>query len=111
MMMSEWLEMVETELGRAQQTQNPGRVRTVARRIAGIAIQELRRQSSQDPTGEDYLRLLNWIAQKKDVPPEVAGAAQRLGARLSEDFTSPSVDPLGDAIIIVGFVKRSSGAL
>ena len=109
--MSGWLEMVETEMGRARQTQNPGRVRTVARRIAGIAIQELRRQSSEDSSGEDYLRLLNWTAARNDVPPEVAGAAQRLGARLSEDFTSPSVDPLGDAMIIVGFVKRATAAL
>ena len=108
--MSEWLEMVETELGRARQTQNPGRVRTVARRIAGIAIQELRRQSSESPSGKDYVLLLNWIADKNDVPAEVAGAAQRLGARLSEDFTSPSVDPVGDAMIIVGFVKNSSVA-
>ncbi len=106
-----WQEMIEAELERVQQTQNPGRIRTGARRIAGIAIEEFRRQSSQDPSGEDYVRLLNWIVEKNDVPPEVAGAAQRLGARLSKDFTSPSVDPIGDAMIIVGFVKRSSGAI
>jgi len=46
------------------------------------------------------------------IPPDVASAAARLEARLGPDFTSPSVDPIGDAMIIVEFVRiklRDSG--
>jgi hypothetical protein len=103
--MSYWLSEIENELRRGRLSQNPGRTRTAARRIAGIAIKELQSQLPHQLFGEDYLRALRTFANTEELPAAIVGAAQRLQARLSPDFTSPSVDPLGDAMIIVEFVK------
>jgi len=48
--MSQWLIDIEREVKRANEAQrmrNAGRVRTAARRIAGIAIGELQRHTTQ----------------------------------------------------------------
>jgi hypothetical protein len=103
--MSDWLTEIETELRRGRQSQNPGRTRTVARRIAGIAIQELRSQFPNIFFGEDYYRALQAFMNADEIPGPAAAAARRLQERLSPDFTSPSIDPLGDAMMIVEFVK------
>ncbi len=103
--MSDWLSKIDNEFRRGGLEQNPGRTRTSARRIAGIAIKELQSQPPHQLSGDDYLRALQSFANTKDLPAVVVEAAQRLQARLSHDFTSPSVDPLGDAMIIVEFVK------
>ena len=103
--MADWLIEIENELRRARQSRNPGRTRTAARRIAGIAIKEL---ESQFPTlffGKDYFHALQTFMNLDGIPGPVAAAARRLQERLTPDFTSPSIDPLADAIMIVEFVK------
>jgi len=103
--MADWLMEIENELRRVLQSQNPGRTRTVARRIAGIAIKELQGQFPPSFFGEDYYRALQAFMIADEIPAPVAAAARRLQERLTADFTSPSLDPLGDAMTIVEFVK------
>lgn len=103
--MDDWLIGIENELRKGSQSQNPGRTRTVARRIAGIAIKQLQSQLPHLFFGEEYYRALQAFMNADEIPAPVAAAAQRLQQRLTPDFTSPSIDPLGDAMIIVEFVK------
>lgn len=103
--MTGWLIAIENELRRSRESLNPGRTRTIARRIAGIAIKELQNQFPTIVFGEDYFRALQVFMNADGIPPPVAAAARRLQERLAPDFTSPSVDPLADATIIVEFVK------
>jgi hypothetical protein len=96
-----WLLQIETELSRLQPNQHPGRMRTIARRIAGIALKEWYQSS-----GEDFLSLIHQASNDAHLPNDVRASSNRLAARLSSDFTSPSVDPIGDAKSIVEFVKK-----
>lgn len=96
-----WLLQIETELQRIQPNENPGRTRTTARRIAGIALQQFYNKPS-----EDFLRLLQNAMNEKILPIDVRSAAERLSTRLDVNFISPSVDPVNDAMIIVEFVKK-----
>ena len=103
--MTDWQREIEIELRRAEGSTNPGRLRTVARRIAGIAIQQLQKREREPAGGSDYMSSLRFFLTSVNIPSEVAAAAQRLEARLSADFTSQSVDPVGDAMLIVEYVK------
>ncbi len=105
--MADWEREIEIELHRARESQNPGRLRTVARRIAGIAIQQLQKRNAQLPVESDYMTALRMFMESKNIPVELAAAAARLEARLSADFTSQSLDPVGDAMLIVGFVQKT----
>lgn len=107
--MSEWLIEIENELRRGRQSRHPGRTRTAARRIAGIAITELQTQSPKLFFGDDYYRALQTFMNARGIPVPVAVAARRLQERLAPDFTSPSADPLADAMIIVEYVKTRLG--
>ena len=95
-----WSLQIETELQRIRPGENPGRTRATARRIAGIALQHFYNKHE-----EDFLRLLQSSVNDPALPPSVNEAAGRLAARLDADFTSPSLDPVGDAMIVVEFVK------
>jgi hypothetical protein len=104
--MADWEREIEVELRRAGESQNPGRLRTAARRIAGIAIQQLQKRNAQLPVESDYMSALRMFMESKSISVEVAAAAARLEARLSTDFTSQSFDPLGDAMLIVEVVRK-----
>ena len=108
--MAEWNEDIEIELRRARQAQNPGRVRTSARRIAGIAIREFQKLNAIQPTEQDHVSLLRLFMRMENVPADIRSAAARLEARLAPDFTSLSIDPIGDAMIIVEFVRKKPRA-
>jgi len=95
-----WLLHIETELKRIQPQQHPGRVRTIARRIAGIALREFYHSST-----EDFIQLLHQAQEDTTLPETARSAAGRLAARLDANFHSPSVDPINDAMTIVEFVK------
>ncbi|MBI2429869.1 MAG: hypothetical protein HYV29_13950 [Ignavibacteriales bacterium] len=97
----DWLLHIETELKRVQRNQNPGRTRTIARRIAGIALKELYRS-----TTDDFVQLLAQAKDDASLSDAVRSASDRLAARLDAQFNSPSVDPINDAMIIVEFVKQ-----
>jgi len=98
-----WLLQIETELQRIQPNENPGRTRTTARRIAGIALQEFYHK----PT-EDFLRLLQFSLRDATLPNEVGLAIERLTTRLDTQFRSASINPIADAMIVVEFVKKQS---
>lgn len=95
-----WLLQIDTELQRIQPGENPGRTRTTARRIAGIALQHFYHQSA-----EDFIRLIQSAIDDTSLPDNVHYALERLAARLDANFNSPSVDPISDAMIVVEFVK------
>lgn len=95
-----WQVQIETELQRIQPGENPGRTRTTARRIAGIALQHYYKKPS-----DDFIRLLRSAGKDLDLPTDVRAAIERLITRLDENFTSPSIDPVNDAMFVVEFVK------
>ncbi|MFA6469761.1 MAG: hypothetical protein WCW35_12740 [Bacteroidota bacterium] len=100
--MIHWQLKIETELQRVRREHHPGRVRTTARRIVGIALQRY-----ENRTDEDFLRLMHDALRNESLPEDVRSAIQRLAARIDENFSSPSIDPIADAMIVVGFVKES----
>jgi hypothetical protein len=101
----DWLNNIETELQRIHPNGHSGKIRATARRIAGIALHQYYQSST-----EDFLRLLQSSLSDPSLPAEVHSAIDRLVTRLDANFTSPSVDPVGDAMIVVSFVKeRSAG--
>lgn len=108
--MDHWLVEIGIERRRADEAhgaRQEGRLRTCARRIAGIALAEYRRQTSDAQTGDSFITLLHACALNDAAPEPVRAAAQRLEARIGADFSSPSSDPIGDAEIIVEFVRSA----
>jgi hypothetical protein len=104
--MADWMDEINAELRRAEQSNHPGRTRTAARRIAGIALRQVPDIQQKASVAEDYIGILRVSMNVPEFPAEVQGAASRLQARLSADFSSPSKDPMGDAMIIVAFVQE-----
>lgn len=96
-----WLLKIDTELGRIRPGQNAGKVRTTARRIGGIALKQYYGSAS-----DNFLQQLQTAANDDALPETVRSAAERLITRLDENFSSPSVDPVGDAMLIVDHVKQ-----
>jgi hypothetical protein len=100
-----WLLQIENELRRVKPGENPGRTRTIARRIAGIALLEYQRIFPNQNFGNDYIKTLRGIMENQSIPQTVLDAADRLQTRLSVEYESPSINPIEDAKIIVDFVK------
>ena len=104
--MTGWQREIGHELHRAEGSQNPGRLRTTARRIAGIALQELLKHDPESPAARDYMSALRTFMKSENLPTKVSAAITRLEVRLSADFISQSIDPLGDAMLVVEFVRK-----
>jgi hypothetical protein len=105
----DWREQLDLELDRgraAERSGNSGKVRTAARRAAAIAIAEFQRRSRAPASPEDVLSRLRWIILREEEPADVRAAASRLAERLSADFTSPSTNPLADALLIVNHLRQ-----
>ncbi len=100
-MPNHWLTDIETELHRIRPGENPGRTRTIARRIAGFALRHF-----YTLPDEDVLRLMASAMKDTAIPDNIRQAVERLAARLDAQFNSPSTDPIGDAMSIVNFVKQ-----
>ena len=103
-----WFEEVQAELQRAriaERSGNAGKVRTSARRAAGIALAEFQRRFPEKNYGSDFIGQLRGFAEDGSVDAGARAAAQRLQARLSQDFESPSKNPIDDALTIIEFVK------
>ena len=102
-----WRDEIDLELARAREAEgnrNQGRVRTSARRAAGIAIREFEKQFTEMRYGTDFISQLRSFASDVAIPENVRNAADRLQARLSPEFESPSKQPIEDAAIIVGYI-------
>jgi hypothetical protein len=102
-----WKDEISLELSRAKEaerTGNQGRVRTSARRASGIAIAELGKRYTEKQYGRDFMTQLRSFALDAEIPEHVRNAAERLQARVSPDFESPSKHPTEDAGIIVQYI-------
>jgi hypothetical protein len=102
-----WLDEIRVELQRAETAKrsgNAGKVRTSARRAAGLALIELQRTFPAKNYGQDFIGRLRGFASDESVPEETRTAAERLQARLSPQFDSPSRNPIEDANLIIDFV-------
>ena len=102
-----WRDESELEFARAREAErngNQGRVRTSARRAVGIAIVELEKRFPEKQYGRDFMIQIRSFALDPAIPEHVRNAADRLQARLSPEFESPSKHPIEDAEIIVQFI-------
>ncbi|MCX6144554.1 MAG: hypothetical protein NTZ35_15200 [Ignavibacteriales bacterium] len=102
-----WRDGINLELARAREAErngNQGRARTSARRAVGIAIVELEKHFPEKQYGRDLMTQLRTLASETTIPEHVRNAADRLQARLSPEFDSPSKHPIDDAGIIVQFI-------
>jgi hypothetical protein len=102
-----WIDDTDRELRNAAEAErigNRGKVRTCARRAAGIAVSELQSKLPGTKYGRDFISSVRGIAMDASVPGEVRAAADRLQTKLTPDFESPSTDPIEDARIIIRFV-------
>ncbi len=95
------------ELSRAEQaftTGNIAQARVASRRAVGIAITEWARRGNRTDYPSDAMRQLHMFAGEPGLPGEVRACADRLRSRIGSDFTSPSTDPVGDAITIINYL-------
>ncbi len=107
-----WREMVGKELAAAvaaEQSGNAGRARACARRGVGFALEELQRRIPERAYGADFISQLRGLAADGSVPEDVRSAANRLQARISPSFESPSTDPVRDAQMILRYVDSLLG--
>ncbi len=107
-----WREDLVLELARAadgERSGNAGRVRTCLRRAVGIVLTEWQRRDARLELGRDFLRQLRSLSIDPGTPEGVREAAERLGARLGEDFRSRSVAPMEDAKTILSYVLTRMG--
>jgi HEPN domain-containing protein len=100
----------DTELQRAREALdvgNAGRARTAARRAAGNALTALKQGFPNRNYGDDLMRQFRNLMDDVTVPPDVREAAERLQARITEQFTPAfSTDPIEDATTILEYVKK-----
>ena len=104
-----WLEDVHAELQRAKAAErsgNAGKVRTSARRAAGIALAEFQRRFPEKNYGSDFISQLRGFAADITVNTEARAAAERLQTRISPQFESPSKHPIDDASTIIEFIRE-----
>lgn len=104
-----WLDEIELELNRgrdAERSGNNGKVRTAARRAAGRALTEYQERIGEHRYGNDFLSQLKAMAGDAGVPCDVRDAAMRLQARITQEFTSPSENPLSDALAIISYIQQ-----
>lgn len=104
-----WLDEIELEFNRGREAErigNTGKVRTAARRAVGIAATEFQRRLALQRYGDDVMKQLRGIAEDPSLPVDVREAAGRLQTRVSQEFTSPSRQPLADAEVIINFFRQ-----
>ena len=104
------LRQADAELQRAREAMeggNDGRARTAARRAAGNGLMALKQRHPDRNYGDDVMRQLRNLMDDVTVPLDVREAAERLQARITEDFTPAfSTDPVEDAMTVLKYVKK-----
>jgi len=106
----DWLDEIELELRRgheAEKSGNAGRARTAARRAVGMAVTAYQKHFPGKRYGNDFMKQIRGIAEDQVLPVEVREAATRLQARISQEFTSLSRQPLVDATVIINFIRQA----
>lgn len=97
----------ELKLGhQAREQGNEGRARVCARRAAGWAVRFMYTPDSGESIPEtNAYRYLLWFKQEERFPDNLREAAERLTARVNQDFSLPfDQDPLDDAVLIVDWI-------
>ena len=69
--MEQWLRDIDIELRRARETQHEGRLRTIARRIAGIALAEYDRRMAGAGGEASFMARLTACAEDTALPETV----------------------------------------
>ena len=110
MKVEQFLQQAGVELQCAREAQdigNEGKARTGARRAAGSALSALKQRFPDRNYGDDVMRQLRNLMDDATVPVDAREAAERLQARITEQFTPPfATDPIADAVIILNYVKK-----
>jgi len=110
MTVGQLLRQADVELQRAREAVevgNDGRARTAARRAAGNALTALKQRFPERNYGDDTVRQLRNLMDDVTVPLDVREAAERLQARITEQFTPAfSADPVEDAVTILTYVHK-----
>ena len=110
MKVEQFLQQADVELQRCREAQeigNEGKARTAARRAAGSALTALKHHFPEHNYGDDVMRQLRNLMDDATVPLDAREAAERLQARITEQFTPPfTTDPIDDAMIILNYVKK-----
>lgn len=110
MTVGQLLRQADVELQRAREAAeagNDGRARTAARRAAGNALTALKQRFAERNYGDDAVRQLRNLMDDVTVPLDVREAAERLQARITEQFTPAfSADPVEDAVTILTYVNK-----
>jgi uncharacterized protein (UPF0147 family) len=104
-----WMDAIDAEFNRGREAAvqgNEGKVRTSARRAVGIAVTEYQRRLGSIRYGKDVMAQLRSITDDTTLASEVREAARRLQTRISPEFTSPSLRPLEDAMVIIDFIRQ-----
>lgn len=99
-----WQGRVLEELAKgtaAQRLGNHGKARTCARRAVGIAVSELQREGLLRDYEADFMHQVRRLSEDAKMPEEVRRAAEKLSARLAENFAAQSTEPIDDANIIL----------
>jgi HEPN domain-containing protein len=113
MTVGQLLRQADVELQRAREAMevgNDGRARTAARRAAGNVLTALKQRFAERNYGDDAMRQLRNLMDDVTVPVDVREAAERLQARITEQFTLAfSTDPVEDAMTIVKYVHKCLG--
>jgi HEPN domain-containing protein len=110
MTVGQLLRQADIELQRAREALEVsmnGRARTAARRAAGNALTALKQRFPERNYGDDAIRQLRNLMDDVTVPLDVREAAERLQARITEQFTPAfSADPVEEAMTILKYVKK-----
>ncbi len=101
-------ELIVTELAAAREAGeagNDGRKRVCARRAAGAALTWFATVHPRPSWPPDALRQLRAAAGEGTFPAAVRMAAERLAARIAEDFSyARGFDPIDDARIVIDHI-------
>ena len=98
-------------LEHAHKIRNFGMARVCGRRASGMAIGFWLEQEPREAYGNSYLAHLKALVDDERVHPEVRRAAQRLTAHKNVvNRQETSLDPLADAVLIIRYVERQTGA-
>lgn len=113
MTVGQLLRQADIELQRAREALevgNDGRARTAARRATCSALTALKQRFPERNYGDDVMRQLRNLMDDVTVPLDVREAAERLQARITEQFTPAfSTDPVEDAMTILEYVNKCLG--
>jgi len=107
------IKAIQEELRRATQAKiegNIGKVRTCARRASGLALMEFYKQKTINIGKLNFISLLRMCMEDEAFPDEIRAAAWRLQHPIASNLSSPSVNPIDDATVIINYIQSNKKA-